>query len=318
MRCCSYQLNVLFDRSAVTLEFLSNNPSVAQITTRLAIYGQAKPNKCDDETFVALVACCPNLRALHLRRWNFTSVRPHLLSQCSFLTLTSFFIGAQSMLTVAGFFGLLAVMPALKRLGLGRVEGGYDSDSGSGEERPDEEKFATPACSLTHLVVSDDWNIGFWHYGHLLSRSHDTLEHLELHWIFDDSVGDAVADALARCTRVRHLTLIGNDFANERIIAACPTVCSLELVVPPSDAEAAAMRAPLRSLELVNCYVNDPESFIDAAWERLRERLPMAPALSMIGFRLMRTRRSGARETEGLRKLRKACKERRILLSFHG
>ncbi|EJD40906.1 hypothetical protein AURDEDRAFT_127438 [Auricularia subglabra TFB-10046 SS5] len=207
-------------------------------------------------------------------------------------------------------------MPALKRLWMGRVEGDYNSDSDAEIVRTADDNLASPACSLTHLVVGDDWNINFWHYQLLLSRSHDTLEHLELHWIFDESVGDAVAGALERCTRVRHLTLIGNDFTNERIIAAAgATVSSLTLVMPPSDEEAAAMRAPLRTLELVNCFSSEPESFIDGAWARLRNRLPLVPALSRIRFTLMR--RPVEQETEGLRELRKACKERRIRLSMH-
>lgn len=318
MHASSHQLGVT-DSDGSALEFLSKNSFASQITTRLAIsHGRPDLKEFEDEYFAALVAHCPNLVALHLRMWNFDSVRPHLLAECSFPRLGSLTISCEATLTVAGFFGMLSLMPALKRLWLGRVEGEYASDNDSNDSpvREPDANLATPACSLTHVVVGDDWSINFWHYEHLLSRSHATLEHLELHWIYDESVGDAVARALERCTRVHHLTLIGNDFTNERIIAAAgATVGSLTLVYPPTDAEFAVMRAPLRALELVNCYVADPESFVASAWEKLRDRLPTAPMLRRIRFSLMK--RPVSPEAEGLRKLRKACKERRIVLSLH-
>ncbi|EJD41784.1 hypothetical protein AURDEDRAFT_169219 [Auricularia subglabra TFB-10046 SS5] len=298
------------------LKLIYDDPPVARLTTSLVIgilgHGQETSSEFDDEAFAALVSRCPNLCALYLRSWHFDSVQPHLLSQCSFSRLTSFFIGWNATLTVPGFFALLSMMPALKTLGIGAVdpEGTSDSDDAVVTDND----LAPPACSLTHLIVSDDWDINFPHYVHLLSRSHDTLEHLELHWIYGEQVADGLVAALERCTRLCHLTLIGNDFPNKRIIAASATVSSLTLVAPPTDAEFAALRAPLRALEFANCYVHDPEDFIDAAWEQLRGRVPQAPALESIKFSLMRD--PVVRETDGYREMRRVCKERRIHLSL--
>ncbi|KZV95987.1 hypothetical protein EXIGLDRAFT_765679 [Exidia glandulosa HHB12029] len=274
-----------------------------------------KEHKVSSDLFARILLQCPNVRSLSLHEWKFkrisTSHIQQFAAQSTFSCLTCLVIGFKGALASSSLFALLSAMPSLSILRIGYVEDHLDdSDDEDGDTKREEtrnarqsESFATPACSLTRLLVLDDWGINFMHYRLLLSKSHDTLEHLELSWIFDwgsDSDSDtdvvrpvdienAILQAIAPCSRLRNLAIVGSDFTATRLIAACPNLQRLSLERAPSDEEIAALPhigRTLRELYLLHCtgagYGGD--GFIGVHWPALERFLPSLPALRTLRF----------------------------------
>ena len=124
--------------------------------------------------------------------------------------------------------------------------------------------LATPACALTHLVVSDDWGIDFMEYDALLSQSHNSLTHVEGHWIYESEPGDQLAIALKKCKRVQSLTVIGCSFDNEKLIKACPRLRRLEVENMRGEFRSAwefLLKAEAEELPMSPCgHLQSPES----------------------------------------------------------
>lgn len=276
------------------------------------------PTTLGDADFCTLVASCPSLRVLTLQTWHFDAVRAPLRGQLvptfSRLAVLRIGSGMDAMLEVSGFFELLSILPALKVLEFGFISLPEDLDIDDSALAAYVQALPAPACSLTHVVVGDDACIDFQYYPQLFSKSHDTLEHLEVHWTFDPVVGDNLRDALVHCTCLRHLTLHGNNFSTASILAVCPQLQALSLTSVPTPDEMKVLRSPLRSLEIAHCYGGTAARFLNASWDRLRVIIPDNPALAVISFHLFRA--AVPRECVGYLELRRVCRERRILLSM--
>ncbi|KAH7104295.1 hypothetical protein BKA62DRAFT_502023 [Auriculariales sp. MPI-PUGE-AT-0066] len=215
-----------------------------------------RDNLVTEAEFVDLVVSAPRLRELVMFDWGFATISPRNLKRLAaanaFEYLEQWTIGWDGWLAMATFFDLLALMPNLKQLLIGRVAAAdednlddrdragsvtsvtsSDLDTSSTSQaattrtRTPAHKFATPACSLEKLFVHDDWGIDFMEYPHLLSNSHHTLTHVEMHWIFDEEPGVQLAHALEKCINVRSLTFIGCNFKFGELLRICPRLVRL-------------------------------------------------------------------------------------------
>ncbi|KZV92127.1 hypothetical protein EXIGLDRAFT_769314, partial [Exidia glandulosa HHB12029] len=293
-------------------------------------------HKVSSDLFARILLQCPNVRSLSLLEWTFkrisTSYIQQFAAQSTFSCLTCLVIGNKGALASSSLFALLSAMPTLSILQIGYVGDHLDdSDDEAAEDRPSE-SFATPACSLTRLIVFDDWDVKFMHYSLLLCNSHDTLEHLELSYIFDwgsDSDNDvdanvvrpvdienAVQQAIAPCSRLRSLAIIGSDLTVVRLIAACPNLQRLTLDRLPSDKEIDALPQngrTLRELFLLRCTgAGNGDGFIGVHWPTLKRFLPSLPALRTL--RLVGSGDVAERSPLSYPLARAECERRRIKL----
>ncbi|EJD36486.1 hypothetical protein AURDEDRAFT_174445 [Auricularia subglabra TFB-10046 SS5] len=201
------------------------------------------------------------MKALEMSPWMLLSVRRHLFAQfpktafstLTTLTFTSGPLARSGNFTVSHLFEILSLTPVLKRLHFGAI--------GHVRALAGVESLRNPACSLESLSASQ-----FAHYTLLLSRSYDSLVELSVRSTLGLRSGEGLQRVLAQCTRVRHLTLLGNQFPSPSIIAVCPRLTSLTLSAAPSEAELAALQGRLRAIEMVSSYTRGTaETFVDAA-----------------------------------------------------
>ncbi|EJD48147.1 hypothetical protein AURDEDRAFT_162618 [Auricularia subglabra TFB-10046 SS5] len=260
----------------------------------------------DEPLFTDILVVCRNVRRLDLDRWAFKTITVanirRLAAIGSLSGIETLSIG-QGPLSSRTLFSLLSLMPALKHLELLSV---FDASHDSPIEQ---EPFPTPACRLRHLFLYDDWGIDFPHYAHLLCNSHDTLEHLELHWVSDPSIGECVTEAVSACRSVRDLVLIGNNFDSSSIIPLCPRIRRLMLIEPPTDEENAALRAPLRDLRLVHCTPASDSGVIADHLPRWRVLVPQLRTL-----RSMSVLSHSIQRDDSYHKLHRLCAQQRVRL----
>lgn len=230
----------------------------------------------DAALFADVLAECRNVQRLDLDHWTFRTLSDAHLRRAeagSLCHIKELIVGGRGRLTAHALFSLLAAMPALQSLELCCV---FDFPELEGQP------FPTPSCQLTSLVVIDDRSIDFRHYAHLLCNSHDTLEHVEVHWVFDPEVGPHLAAGLISCRALRDLVLIGNKFDYVDILSSCRMLRCLTLIYAPSDEEISVLQAPLRELRLIHCLWTSDDGVIVEHLPQLRGLLPRLPALGTV------------------------------------
>ncbi|EJD41789.1 hypothetical protein AURDEDRAFT_126899 [Auricularia subglabra TFB-10046 SS5] len=250
------------------------------------------------------------IRTLDLVNASCTQLTRIIVSCTAFTGLTTLVLGHGSGLRPGPFFVLLAQLPSLRKL---EMTSRAVTDGPSAPE-PITPALAQPACSLTHLSVRYEFGLAPEHFPLLLSRSTNTLQHLELRHVFCDEV--CIAEmGLARCVRLRHLA-VDHNISMTGVLAAVPRVQWLTLgrLPAPGHNLLALLSAPLRILELETH--NWPSEPLIVDWcLRLQELLPSMPSLVVIRFVITNWDENLVAEPEAFVAFRRVCTERRIRLS---
>ncbi|KAH7097772.1 hypothetical protein BKA62DRAFT_416284 [Auriculariales sp. MPI-PUGE-AT-0066] len=194
------------------------------VATKTTLLIKRAPRPLLENELVALVAGSRTLRVAIILSWDFHEWSlpgvKQLVESGALRSIRTFTLGWIGGMPMKIFFEILANMPSLTHLTFGLIVR---------DEHPPSE-LSTPACKLSHLLVEDSMGIAFAEYPLLLSRSHSTLAHVEIHWVNDAICGERLRVALERCSRVRHLTLVGCvQFDHSSILRACPKLRSLEV-----------------------------------------------------------------------------------------
>ncbi|EJD48131.1 hypothetical protein AURDEDRAFT_162603 [Auricularia subglabra TFB-10046 SS5] len=257
--------------------------------------------RIDEALLADILAECRNVNRLDLDRWTFNRVSDASIRRAAVGSLgriKELIVGARGSLMTPTLFSLLAAMPSLQSLELNSILDPPEPTPGP---------VPTPSCSLASLAVIDDWGIDFKHYAHLLCNSHDTLEHLELHWVLSPEIEPFVLEGLKSCRVLRDLVLLGNQFNYAKILSLCPQIRCLTLIDPPSDDEMAALCAPLRELRLIHCTPETDAGIIADHLPQLRDLLPRLPALGTI-----RVVSGSVQRDDAYRELRLLCARQRL------
>lgn len=267
-----------YEEASEALDVLRAYPHFARAVTSASLSPEYDATK---ETFTELLLPCTNLQSLYCDEVDFANIYigtvNRLAQRQSFdhllvLHITTFEI----QLSVVTLFRLLSTMPSLRALTVGVVVDGKD----------DAALLPDPACRLREFRVDVTSCMSFVHYSKLLSKSHDTLQCLELSWtqyadeLDTEDVVQAVVQAITPCSRLHSLEIIDYVLPQhlDRIIAACPRIQRLGLKYPPLPEEIAALPhdgKTLVQLDLVDFRGQVRESMVSS----LRELQWLMPAL---------------------------------------